>query len=129
MTVLRNGTYFGECLVDCNEEIVVTPGKATYSLTSNFPDAGHPDIRADAPVPASEWEALAASIDWNALRSLPAAIGSPDAADAGGEFLEVSEAAATIRVDLDLGATVPEIAALLEPLRRLRARLASRHGR
>jgi hypothetical protein len=129
MTVLKNGTYFGECLVDCNEEITVTPDKVTYSLTSNVPDSDHLDIHAEGPVSRSEWEALAGAIDWEALRSLPETIGQPDAADAGGEFVEVSRGATTKRVDFQLGATVPEVASLLDALRRLRARLADRHRR
>lgn len=128
MTQLRNGTYAGECLVDCNEEIIVTPDKVTYSLTSNVPDADHPDIYAEGPLTPSEWEALAGAIDWDALRTLPATIGQPDAADAGGEFIEVSNGA-TRRVDFDLGAAVPQVAPLLDALRGLRARLAGQHRR
>lgn len=128
MTVLKNGTYFGECLVDCNEEIAVTADKVTYSLTSNVPDSEHPDIHAEGVVTRSDWKALAGAIDWEALRSLPETIGQPDAADAGGEFLEVSEGAQR-RVDFPLGATVPELAPLLDGLRGLRARLAREHRR
>lgn len=129
MAMLRNGTYFGECLVDCNEEITVTPEKVTYSLTSNVRDADHPDIHAEGPVTRSEWEELAGALDSEALRSLPETIGQPDAADAGGEFLEVSQGAVTRRVNFDLGAPVPEVAPLLDALRGLRARLARQHRR
>ncbi len=128
MTVLRNGTYFGECLVDCNEEITVTPEKITYSLTSNVADTDRPDIHAEGPVTRSGWEELAGAIDFEALRSLPETIGQPDAADAGGEFLEVTDGA-TRRVDFNPGATVPEVAPLLDALRGLRARLARQHRR
>lgn len=126
--VLKNGTYFGECLVDCNEEITVTADKVTYSLTSNVSDSDHPDIHAEGPVTRSDWDALTGAIDWEALRSLPETIGQPDATDAGGEFLEVSEGAER-RVDFPLGATVPELAPLLHALRGLRARVAREHGR
>jgi len=129
VTILRNGTYFGECIVDCNEEIAVSSEKVTYSLTSNVFDPDHPDIHADGAVAPSDWHALVGKIDWEALRSLPEAIGQPDMADAGGEFLEVSAGAATRRVGLRLGATVPEVAPLLEALRELRARLAAQNRR
>lgn len=129
MTFLRNGTYFGECLIDCNEEIAVTPDKVTYSLTSNVSDPDHPEIHAEAAVAPRDWQALASKIDWEGLRSLPEVIGQPDMADAGGEFLEVSDGTATRRVDIRLGATVPEVAPLLEALRELRARLAAQHRR
>ncbi len=128
MAMLRNGTYFGECLFDCNEEITVTLEQVTYSLTGNVPDSDHPDIHAKSPVTRSDWDALARAIDWEALRSLPDTIGQPDAADAGGEFLEVSDGTRR-RVDFPLGATVPEVAPLLDALRQLRARLARQHHR
>ncbi len=107
----------------------MTSEKVTYSLTSNVSDPDHPDVHADGAVAASEWHGLVGKIDWEALRSLPGAIGQPDMADAGGEFVEVSDGAATRRVDLRLGATVPEVAPLLEALRELRARLAAQNRR
>jgi len=34
LTTLRSGTYLGDCLVHCDEEVKVGPDKVTYSLTS-----------------------------------------------------------------------------------------------
>ena len=126
---LRNGTYLGDCLVHCNEEVVVGPDKVTYSLTSRVPDARNPDIHAESSPPAGAWEMLERALDWSAVRSLPDRIGLPDAADAGGEFLEVSVGGDTKRVDFPRGATVPEAAALLDALRDLRTQLAHEHRR
>jgi hypothetical protein len=126
---IRNGTYLGECLVHCDEEVAVGPDQVTYSLTSRVPDSRRPDVRAEsAPAPGA-WEALEGALDWKALRSLPDRIGHPDAADAGGEFLEVSDGQAVKRVDFPRGASVPEVAPLLDALRRLRAGLAREHRR
>ncbi len=123
----RNGTYLGDCLVHCDEEVSVVPEAVTYSLTSRVPDARNPDIRVQAPPPPGTWDAVERALDRDAVRALPPRIGLPDAADAGGEFLEVSDGEATTRVDFPKGASVPEVAALLDALRGLRARLASEH--
>jgi hypothetical protein len=125
----RNGTYLGDCLVHCDEEIRVGPEAVTYSLTSKVPDARNPDIQAQAPPPPGAWEALESALDRDAVRALPARIGLPDAADAGGEFLEVSDGQTTTRVDFPSGASVSEVAPLLDALRDLRARLAAEHRR
>jgi hypothetical protein len=124
---IRNGTYFGECLVHCFEEITVTPDKVVYTLTSRMPDADRPDIRAESPMTLDAWQGLLGLLDWGDLASLPRTIGDPDAADAGGEFLEVWGDQGTKRVDFDKDAAVPKIAALLAVLRDLRARLALQH--
>lgn len=124
---IKNGTYFGECLVHCFEEIAVTPDKVVYTLTSRAPDANHPDIRAESPMSLDTWQGLLSLLDWGDLASLPRTIGDPDAADAGGEFVEVSGDQGTMRVDFDKDASVPKIAALLAALRDLRARLALQH--
>jgi hypothetical protein len=123
----RNGTYLGDCLVHCDEEISVGPETVAYALTSRVPDARNPDVHAEAPSPPGAWEALERAFEPAALRALPATIGLPDAADAGGEFLEVTEEEATTRVDFPRAASVPEVAPLLDALRELRAQLAADH--
>ncbi|MGH2744489.1 MAG: hypothetical protein ACRDN8_18815 [Thermoleophilaceae bacterium] len=126
---IKNGTYLGDCLVHCDEDVTVVPDKVTYSLTSRVPDARNPDIHAESAPPPGVWEALERALDWAAVRSLPDTIGLPDAADEGGEFLEVSVGDATKRVEFPRGAAVPEVAPLLDQLRDLRARLAREHRR
>jgi hypothetical protein len=124
---LANGSYFGECLVHCDETVIVSPDKLTYSLTSKVPDARNPDIHIERPSPPGTWEALEQAVDLAAVRSLPDKIGLPDAADQGGEYLEVSLEDTAKRVDFPLGAEVPEVAPLLEMLRDLRAKLSAEH--
>jgi hypothetical protein len=125
--VIRNGTYFGECLLYCNEEITLASNQVVYTLTSPRPDSMHPDIRAESPMEAGLWQTLLELLDWSALRSMPRTIGAPDASDAGGEFLEVSGDQGNIRVDVEKDAAVPKVAALLTSLRDLRSRLALKH--
>lgn len=124
---LKNGTYLGDCLVHCDESVAVRPDKLTYSLTSRVPDARNPDIHSEGPPPPGTWEALEQALDLTAVRSLPDTIGLPDAADEGGEYLEVSVGDETKRVDFPRGAAVPEVAPLVDALRGLRAKLASEH--
>jgi hypothetical protein len=126
---VRNGTYLGDCLVHCDEEVSVEPGRVAYSLTSRVPDADNPDIHVEDAPPPGTWEAIERAVDLAALRSLPDTIGLPDAADQGGEFLEVSEGETTKRVDFPRDAEVPEVAPLLAAMRDLRARLAREHRR
>jgi hypothetical protein len=128
MTV-RNGTYHGECLVHCNEDVSVDADRVSYSLTSNVPDTANPDIHAEGPTPPGAWEAIERALDLAAVRSLPDTIGIPDAADEGGEFLEVTAGDATKRIDFSRDADVPEVGALLAAMRDLRARLAGEHRR
>jgi hypothetical protein len=126
---VRNGTYLGDCLVHCDEEVAVAPDRVAYSLTSRVPDADNPDIHAEGAPPPGAWEAIERALDLDAVRSLPDRIGLPDAADQGGEFLEVPADGATKRIDFPRGADVPEVAPLLAALRDLRARLAREHRR
>jgi hypothetical protein len=126
---IRNGTYLGDCLVHCNEEVTVDAERVVYSLTSRVPDADNPDVHAEGAPPPGAWEAIERALDPAALRSLPETIGTPDAADEGGEFLEVSEGGDTKRIDFPRGADLPEAGPLLEAMRELRARLAREHRR
>jgi hypothetical protein len=129
VSAIRNGTYLGECLVHCDETVEVTPGAVHYTLTSRVPDARRPDIDVTEPLSAERWAALSASADARALADARAAARlPPDAADAGGEFVElVSPAGAVDRVTFATGAEVPRLEGLLSDLRALRAELARRH--
>ena len=124
---IRNGIYLGDCLVHCNEEVTVTPDRVVYTLTSRIPDANNPDVHVESAPPPGAWDAIERALDPAALRSLPDTIGLPDAADQGGEFLEVSEADTVKRVDFPRDAEVREVAPLLAAMRDLRARLAREH--
>jgi hypothetical protein len=124
---VRNGTYLGECFVHCNEELTVSPTEVRYDLTSPAPDPSNPDVHASEPLPPDRWAAIADAAGRSTLDRLPSELGLVDAADAGGEFLEVTATGAVARVDFGLGADVPDAAPLLSLLRSLRSELASRH--
>lgn len=116
-------------MVHCDEEVTASPDAVTYSLTSRVPDAGNPDIQAESSPPPGVWDALEHAFDWTAVQALPDTIGAPDAADEGGEFLEVSVGDTRKRIDFPRDADIPEVAPLLDALRDLRARLAREHRR
>jgi len=126
---IQRGTYEGECLLDCDEWVELRPDGAVYALTSRIPDDDHPDIRAEAAIDADDWAALVDAVDVEHFAALPARIGEPDAADAGGEWVRIATPGGAHRVDFERGAAPPGLAPLLERLRALRARLAERHGR
>ena len=127
---IRLGTYFGECLVDCNETITVRAETTTYTLTSNVQDSDRPDIRADVKTAADEWKELTALVNVDNLRALPDKFGEPDASDAGGEFVEVTSGDIQKRIDLDLASDPPEeLRELISYLREFRGRLSAVHGR
>jgi hypothetical protein len=126
---IQSGTYFGECLLDCHEQITLRPGQVVYSLRSTVPDSSHPDIEVETSIAQSEWDRLVEMVNVDRFNALPARIGQPDASDAGGEWVQISDGRQTRRVDLDLGATIPDLAPLLSRLRELRQRLAQQHGR
>ncbi len=129
LSSVRNGTYLGECFVDCNEELTVSPAEVRYDLTSPAPDPAHPDVHASEPVAPGGWAAIAAAAESSAVERLPSQLGLGDAGDAGGEFLELVSDDDVTRVDFELGADVAQAAPLLRLLRGLRGELASRHRR
>lgn len=127
--MIRNGTFRGECLVHCDETVEVTRDAVRYTLTSRVPDARRPDVDVTEPLDAARFAELSARADLRKLaaagpeRGLP-----PDAADQGGEFVEVvSTTGATERLTFPAGADVPEAGALLGELRAMRSELARRH--
>lgn len=129
VTVIRNGTFRGECLVHCDESVEVTAAAVRYTLTSRVPDARRPDVDVIEPLGSEEFEQLAAAADPRALAAaIPANALPADSYDGGGEFVEiVSGAGAAERVTFAAGAEVPALGALLGELRALRAELARRH--
>jgi hypothetical protein len=104
-------------LTDCFEEIAVTPDKVAYSLRSRTPDARHPDIATEDPIEPAVWQGLVDALDASAFASLPSTIGQPDAADEGAEFVEIATPQGQKRVTFSAGASIPQLAALLERLR------------
>lgn len=121
VSMIRAGTYFGECLTHCNTTLTITPGKMAFALTSNVPDPQHPDLVLEREIAPKDWDELQAAIDWIKFRALPATIGQPDAADQGGEWVEITLGGERKRVDFELNAAVPEIDALSRKLRALRS--------
>jgi hypothetical protein len=122
---IRTGVYFGDCIGYCREEMSLTPSGVKY-VKSAFPsDPSQPDIIIEQPIDDRDWNALVRGLDRAAFRGLPRKIGDPDAADQGGEWVEISEAEKTKRVDFVLDAEVREINPFLEKLRALRKEISA----
>lgn len=119
VSMIRAGTYFGECLTHCNTTLTITPNKIAFALTSNVPDPQHPDVVLERAITRKEWDELQTSVDWLKFRALPATIGQPDAADQGGAWVEITVDGERKRVDFEPNAAVPEFDALSRKLREL----------
>jgi hypothetical protein len=126
LSMIRTGTYFGECLIYCNETVTITPEKTSYALTSNVQDPQHPDVTVERETSRKDWDELQALIDWARFRTLPATIGQPDAADQGGEWVEITVGGEAKRVDFEMNASVPEGDALLRRLRETRNEMSQK---
>ncbi len=127
--MIRTGTYFGECLIHCNETVTITPEKTFYALTSNVQDSQHPDITAERETTRKDWDELQALIDGARFGTLPSTIGQPDAADQGGEWVEITVGGKAKRIDFEMNASVPEIDALLRKLREMRNEISQKYRR
>lgn len=128
-SVVRTGTYLGECFIYCHETVVITREIYRYSLTSNVQDPKNPDIIEETPNTSEDWERLLSLIDMDTFRGLPAIIGQPDRADAGGEWIEITCSGISKRVDFEMNAFVTGIDALVKHLRSIRAQLAKKARR
>lgn len=124
---IKTGTYFGECLGYCNDELSITSEKMIYLKTTNVKDETYPDIVEEAAITTEDWNDLVALVDLDTFNALPDTIGCPDCADQGGEWVEISDGRTTKRIDFELGASVAEIDRLVSRLRGLREEFSSRH--
>lgn len=124
LSTIRTGTYFGECLINCNEIVTITPEKIHYLLTGNVKDPQHPDITVEKEMSKRDWESLQDLIDLARFNALPSIIGQPDRADQGGEWVEITVDGTKKRIDFELNASVPEIHSLLKRLREIRNQIS-----
>jgi hypothetical protein len=126
LSMIRTGTYFGESLIHSNETVTITPEKTSYALTSNVQDPQYPDVTVEREETREDWNELQALIDLAKFRELPATLGQPDAADQGGEWVEITVGGEAKRIDLELNASVPEVDALLQKLRKTRNEMSQK---
>jgi hypothetical protein len=124
--IVGTGTYFGECIGYCRDDLRIDADKIVYVKRSNIKSEELPDRVAEMPTSRETWTELVALVDINTLRSLPDTIGLPDQMDQGGEYIEVSVGDKTKRIDFEYDAAIPELDDLLKPLRSLREDMASR---
>ncbi len=129
LSMIRTGTYFGECLIHCNETVIITHEKTSYALTSTVQDPQHPDIIGERETARKDWDALQALIDWAKFRTLPSTIGQPDGADQGGEWVEITVGGIAKRIDFEMNVSVPEIDTLNRKLREMRKEISHKYRR
>lgn len=120
LSMIRTGTYLGECFIHCNETLTITPDKTFYTLTSTVKDPQYPDIKVERETARKDWGELQWLINWDKFRMLPSSIGQPDSSDQGGEWVEITIGGEVKRVDFEMNASVPEIDALIQKLREMR---------
>jgi hypothetical protein len=128
ISMIQYGLYFGECIGYCKESISITPETIVYKKQSNIPSNELPDRIIEINAPLDLWTSLSRAIDWNRILALPDRLGDPDAADQGGEYVEITVSGETKRVDFERGATIAELAPLLKILHSLRTNLSSQMG-
>jgi len=121
---IRTGVYRGECIGYCYEDMTITPNDAVHVKYALPRDPSWPDIVHQVRLGVRKWNKLVQSLDLEAFWALPRKIGDPDAADQGGEWLEISEGEKTKRVDFVLDAEIREISPFLKMLRELRKQIS-----
>lgn len=121
---IRTGVYRGECIGYCFEEMSVTPDGIIYTKSAFPSDPSQPDLITEQNIEVADWNNLVASIDLELFWRLPRTIGEPDAADQGGEWLEISDGKRTKRVDFVLDTEINEIKSLLTIIRELRREIS-----
>lgn len=126
---IRNGTYFNECLIHCNEMVTITAEKTFYALTSNVQDTEKPDIIEEMQTTEEQFGELQLLIDWNKVKALSSIIGQPDATDQGGEWVEITVDGDVKRIDFEMNASVSGIDILLKNLRKIRNELSRKYRR
>jgi hypothetical protein len=121
--VVRGGTSFGECIGYCVTELRADAYEAR--LTRSGWASSVPIQTVALAMNREEWSAIVSSIDLIAFASLREIHGCPDCADGGAEWVELTTAGFSKRVTFEYGTELPEIARLLENIRKLRLQLSA----
>lgn len=121
---IRTGVYMGECLGYCYQDMTITSNDVVHIKYALPQDPSWPDIVHQVSMGVDEWNKLVQDLDLQAFWALPRTIGEPDAADQGGEWVEISDGQKTKRVDFALDADIDEISPFLETLRELRKQIS-----
>ncbi len=123
---IRTGVYRGECLGYCNEDMTVTPNEAVHVKYAQPKDPSEPEIVNEKRMSTRKWNKLVSGLDLEKFWELPRTIGDPDAADQGGEYLEISDGERTHRVDFAADADMSQIGKSVDELRELRRQLSTK---
>lgn len=119
--VIRGGTSFGMCMGHCVTELTIDEAEVVFTETSRDPGR-FPTRTRTAELTPREWAELAALADPGDFEGLAPTLGCPDCADGGAEWVEVEHQGERRRVTFEYGSHVPQVGALVERIREIRAR-------
>ncbi|MEQ8523538.1 hypothetical protein [Gracilimonas sp.] len=88
--VIRYGTSFGECMGDCYRETSITKYQATLRVQEyQQGKQTELEVRAEKGLTVQDFEQINSLVDTDIIQALPEAIGCPDCADGGAEWIEI----------------------------------------
>ena len=120
ISAISFGSSFGECLGYCSDALRITGETTVYVAKSNLPGTDSPDLTAEQETDQDVWMGLMNTINLEQYNKLPEVIGCPDCYDQGAEWIEVTYNDNIQRLDIEFGAEIPELEAILPTLRSMR---------
>lgn len=126
IVAVKGGTMFGNCMSDCNREVIIENTKVQFVLTGND-KSRFPDKKMEGKFTEQEWASILQLIDAQALMTLPNVIGCPDCVDGGAEWIEVIfDDGTSKRVTYEYEHQPTQIKALAEKLATIRESYSKR---
>ena len=122
--IIRTGTNSGFCVGYCSVEFTITSEGLVYSETGRefvsdtWVDL--PDKTTTLPISQEEWNQIIEVIDFEKFNSLPDKVGCPGCADAPVEWIEISYAGKTKKIEFEAREAIPEITQLIIKLQEIR---------
>lgn len=115
---IRYGSFFGECMGYCTEELIVTSDSIVRIKDNLWDDAVIPDTQRMVHSEKT-WDSLCTLVD-NQFFALDSTIGCPDCVDGGGEWFEVTlKSGKQHKTTFEFGSAPVEIKAVTEHFRNL----------
>ena len=118
---IKTGTDALFCLGYCFKEFVITPEKIIYTQSGRDVT----EITKEISFSKSDWNELAALVDFQKFNSLPDNIGCPGCADAPIEWIEITKGTKTKKIQFEVVDDAPEIKKLILALHEIRGPIES----
>lgn len=123
---IKTGTSFGMCLGYCALEATITMNSVFYESSSWQKDKYPSKIYRES-ISSEEWESLISLIDMDEFETLDDAIGCPDCADGGSEWIEINIDKRVKKVIFEYGESLKGTNELLNKLRVIRDKYGSKN--